>query len=137
MFLTGPSLARGPDGTWRIWYTGAGTTVGIGLLTSPDGVTWTPHPANPVFERRLGQWDEATLEPCVRWLRGQWWMWYSGYREPLGNATRIGIGLAVSDDGVHWTRVGDGPVLGPGAAGTWNDLRVLSPDVIVEPEARC
>ncbi len=134
VFVTGPSVARGPDGVWRIWYAGAGTTVGIGLLTSPDGVTWTAHPDNPVFERRLGQWDEATLEPCVRWLRGRWWMWYSGYREPLDSGTRIGIGLAVSDDGVHWTRVGDGPVLGPGPAGAWNDLRVLAPDVIVEPD---
>ena len=134
VFLTGPSALRGPDGIWRIYYTGAGTTIGIGVLTSPDGVVWTPFPGNPVFERRLGQWDEAVLEPCVRFTRGHWWMWYSGYREPLGAGTRIGIGLASSDDGVHWTRVGNGPVLGPGLPGSWDDLRVLSADVQIEPD---
>jgi hypothetical protein len=134
VLVTGPSAARGPGGEWRLYYTGAGTTIGVGLLLSADGVTWTPHPANPVFERRLGAWDEAVLEPCVRYLRGRWWMWYSGYREPLADDTRIGIGLAVSDDGVSWTRVGEGPVLPPGPAGTWYAHRVLAPDVIEEPD---
>lgn len=133
-FLTGPSATRGPDGLWRIYYAGAGTTVGIGLLTSADGATWTPHPANPVFERRLGAWDEATLEPCVRFLRGRWWMWYSGYREPLSDSTRIGVGLAVSADGVNWTRAAEGPVLAPGPAGSWYSHRVLAADVFEEPD---
>lgn len=131
--VTGPCAVRGPDGVWRVYYAGAGTTVGIGLLTSPDGVAWTPHASNPVFERRLGQWDEATLEPCVRWIRGKWWMWYAGYREPLADSTRIGIGLATSDDGVNWTRIGDGPVIRP-RAGSWYDQRVLSPDVLALPD---
>lgn len=132
--VTGPNLVRAPGGEWRIYYTGAGTTVGIGLLTSPDGVTWTPYANAPVFERRIGQWDEATLEPCVRFVNGRWWLWYSGYREPLSSTTRIGIGLAVSDDGVHWTRVGTGPVLDHGTTGAWNDLSVLSPDVVQEAD---
>ena len=132
--VTGPCGMLGPDGIWRVYFAGAGSTVGIGLLTSPDGITWTASPSNPVLERRLGAWDEATLEPCVRYLGGKWWMWYSGHREPLGNSTRIGIGLATSTDGVHWTRAGNGPVLDAGAAGTWDDLRVLSPDVLEQPD---
>lgn len=130
VFVTGPCGVRGPDGVWRVYYTGAGTTVGIGLLTSPDGVTWTPHPGNPVFERRLGAWDESVLEPCVRYVDGQWHLWYSGFTEPLGPDTRIAIGHAVSIDGVSWTRDPDRPVLSPGSAGSWNDLRVLSGDVL-------
>ena len=31
-FLTGPSVVRGPDGLWRVYYAGAGTTVGIGIV---------------------------------------------------------------------------------------------------------
>jgi len=134
VFLTGPSLLCGPDGLWRIYYSGAGTTVGIGLLTSVDGVSWSPGAPGPVLERRLGEWDEALLEPCVRYAAGLWWMWYSGYREPLGPTTRIGIGLATSSDGLTWTRQGDGPVLDHGTSGTWNELRVLSPDVLVESD---
>ncbi len=128
--VTGPSLMRGSDGLWRIYYSGAGTTIGIGLLTSPDGVTWTPYPGNPVFERRLGQWDEATLEPCVREFNGCWYLWYSGYREPLADSTTIDIGLAISYDGIHWMREHEGPVLAHGAAGAWASHRVLAPDVI-------
>jgi hypothetical protein len=131
VFLTGPCGVRGPDGIWRVYYNGAGTTIGIGLLTSPDGVTWTPHPQNPVFERRLGAWDESVLEPCVRFVAGRWRLWYSGFAEPLGPHTSIAIGHAVSNDGVTWTRDPDGPVLSPGPAGRWNDLRVLSGDVLV------
>lgn len=134
VFVTGTSVLIGPDGVWRLYYSGAGTTVGVGLLTSNDGVTWEPSPDNPVFERELGAWDEATIEPTVRYFGGKYWMWYAGYVEPLGDDTRIAIGLATSDDGVHWQREPDNPVLEPGATGTWNDLRVLSPEVLVEED---
>ncbi|NOT33033.1 MAG: hypothetical protein HOP12_02570 [Candidatus Eisenbacteria bacterium] len=130
VFVTGPCGVRGPDGVWRVYYTGAGTTVGIGLLTSLDGLTWAPHPQNPVFERRLGAWDESVLEPCVRHVDGRWHLWYSGFVEPLAPDTRIAIGHAISNDGVTWVRDPDGPVLSPGFPGSWNDLRVLSPDVL-------
>ncbi|AKT41736.1 hypothetical protein [Chondromyces crocatus] len=134
LFITGASVVIGPDGVWRLYYSGAGTTVGIGLLTSNDGGdTWQPHHA-PVLERDLGGWDQAVLEPTVRYFGGQFWMWYSGYEEPLGDATRIAIGLATSADGVTWQRHPGNPVLGPGAAGSWNDMRVLSSDVLVDAD---
>lgn len=42
------------DSGWRLWYTGYdGTKAGrrmLGLATSPDGVTWTRHPANPLLK---------------------------------------------------------------------------------------
>ncbi len=134
VFVTGTSVVIGPDGVWRLYYSGAGTTVGVGLLTSTDGITWQPHAQNPVFERDLGAWDQATIEPSVRWFGGRYWMFYSGYREPLDETTRIAIGLATSTDGVRWERHPASPVLGPGAAGTWNDLRVLSADVMLEDD---
>ena len=41
--------------TWRLWYTGYNSgradTLSLGYATSPDGLEWTRHPDNPVFDR--------------------------------------------------------------------------------------
>jgi hypothetical protein len=136
-FVSGPTRVIGPDGVWRVYYGGAGTTVGIGLLESRDaGATWTLHPDNPVFERDLDSWDQGLLEPTVIHDGTQYVMWYSGYEEPLDlQSTPISMGRATSPDGVTWTRSGSAPVLVPtGEAGVWNGLRVTSPSVLVEPD---
>jgi hypothetical protein len=116
----------------RLYYTGAGDLFGIGLLTSIDAEHWTPYPGNPVFKVQPGAWDDQIVEAAVIYHKGQYWMWYSGYRGALEKDTTIAIGLATSDDGVHWTRHPDNPVLRPGAQGRWNDMRVLAPDVLVD-----
>ena len=140
-FVSGPTFLEVPAGEadagqWRVYYSGAGTTVGIGLLASDDqGDNWTAHPDNPVFEGEPGSWDEGILELSVRYVNGEYLMWYSGYEEPLDlEETPIYIGLARSEDGVTWTRSEYNPVLGPAELGSWNDLRVVSPHVIVEDE---
>jgi hypothetical protein len=138
-FVSGPTFIEVPagesdSGQWRLYYSGAGDTVGIGLLTSDDqGDTWQAYGDNPVFEGAMGSWDEGILESSVRHVNGEYLMWYSGYEEPLNlERTPIYIGLARSDDGIHWTRSEYNPVLGPGEPGSWNDLRVVSPHVIVD-----
>jgi hypothetical protein len=140
-FVSGPTFLEVPAGKadagqWRIYYSGAGTTVGIGLLTSEDqGESWVAHPASPVLEGAEGSWDEGILEVSVRYVNGEYLMWYSGYEEPLDlEKTPIYIGLARSEDGISWRRSEYNPVLGPAEAGSWNDLRVASPHVIVEDD---
>lgn len=140
-FVSGPTFLEVPAGEpqagqWRLYYSGAGTTVGIGLLTSEDGgETWNAHPENPVFEGEAGSWDEGILELSVRHVNGEYLMWYSGYEEPLDlERTPIYIGLARSEDGVTWRRSEYNPVLGPAEPESWNDLRVVSPHVIVEAD---
>ncbi len=46
------------DGTYYLYYTGsdAANNQAIGLATSPDLLTWTKHPANPVVEP--GDWSD-------------------------------------------------------------------------------
>ena len=131
-FITGPTFVETPGGQWRLYYSGAGTTVGIGVLISDDkGESWQPHPSNPVFERDLDSWDQGILEVSILLVDGKYMMWYSGYEEPLDlDETPIYVGLAHSDDGFQWERSEYNPVLGPGEAGSWNDLRVVSPHVI-------
>ncbi len=132
-FITGPTFMETPEGQWRLYYSGAGTTVGIGVLISDDeGETWEPHPENPVFERDLDSWDQGILEQSVKIVDGDYMMWYSGYEEPLNlDSTPIYVGLARSSDGINWERSEYNPVLGPGEGGSWNDLRVVSPHVIM------
>jgi hypothetical protein len=132
--VTGPTVVHGPDGVWRLYYTGLGTKNGIGLLTSQDGNHWTPYANNPILQAEPGAWDDQILEQAVTYANGQYWLWYSGFSGPLQSSTSISIGLATSSDGVHWTRYAGNPVIRPGPAGSWNDLRVLAPDVIVEPD---
>lgn len=45
------------------------------------------------------------------------------------------IGLARSADGLSWERVGDGPVLGRGAAGAWDDSSLGSPTVVFDEDS--
>jgi hypothetical protein len=55
-------------------------------------------------------------------------MWYTGF-----NSEWIGrIGYATSPNGVAWTKYGSNPVLGVGAAGSWEDDVVRVPTVIKE-----
>ncbi len=135
-FITSPKFLETPEGEWRLYYGGAGTTVGIGLLVSHDrGETWTPHPENPVFERELGSWDEGVLGCTVLILNGRYMMWYTGYEEPLDlETTRMYIGLAFSEDGIEWERSPLNPVVQPGEPGSWNDLRIVSPHIIVDKD---
>lgn len=135
-FISGASVVVGADGVWRLYYAGIGTTQGVGLLESTDGQTWTPHPDNPVLERDLSGWDQAVMEPEVHLIGDRYYMWYTGYEEPLDlTSTPMSIGLATSEDGVHWSRHDGNPIISPGTdPGAWNGLRIVSPSVLVEDD---
>lgn len=84
-------------GTYRMWYTGYdGTREGLkklGLATSPDGVTWTRHAENPIY-------DDVWVEDMqVVKHDGQYLMFAEGEK---GQAE-----LLTSPDGIDWTLVGD------------------------------
>ncbi len=135
-FITGPSATQGPNGRWYLYYSGAGPTgvEGVGLLISSDGFNWEPYRDGPVLPSQPGAWDGEILEECVVYCKGRFWMWYSAYRGPLTSTTPISIGLATSPDGISWTRYQKNPVIHPGTPGSWDDLRVLAPDVVIEPD---
>jgi len=137
--VTGPTVVRGPDDVWRLYYAGFGTSDGrmrngIGLLTSRDGQHWVADPNNPLLEHQPGAWDDQMLEQAVVYANGHYYLWYSGWRGDLKPDTAVSIGLATSPDGLHWTRHAHNPVIAPGAPGSWNDMGVLAPDVIVAPD---
>ncbi|HOC43683.1 MAG TPA: hypothetical protein PKJ99_11775 [Thermoanaerobaculales bacterium] len=145
-----PVLLRGAPGEWdggslqpgaviwdgalyHMWY-GAGAVPGgagawpTGYATSPDGVTWTKHPNNPVLPvGEAGAWDSANaLITAVVAEGGSLRAWYWGY-QTLG---WIAIGYATSTDGVHWDRWPE-PVFWPRTSG-WDRNMVGFPMVMFD-----
>ncbi|MBX9584328.1 MAG: hypothetical protein K2X87_28850 [Gemmataceae bacterium] len=84
------------DGAYKLWYTGYdGTPTGrrmLGLATSPDGITWTRHPANPLVRDR---WVEDVM---VVKDGGRYLMFAEGENDRAQ--------LLTSADGVSWEPLG-------------------------------
>ena len=120
--------------TYMMWYSGETPdylTDRIGLATSPDAVTWTKYPQNPIMSGTPGQWDGGSVND--EWViqdGGQYKMWYGGQTTVGGNVTAYQIGYATSPDGIHWTKYVGNPVLTTGPPGTWDSLYVHIPTVI-------
>jgi len=119
------------DGSlYHLWYAGTGSSSdgGIGYAFSSDGVQWTRHPSNPVLSPSPGAWDEDSVnDPCVIFDGATFWMYYVG--EDASSNERIGV--ALSGDGVTWTRPAGNPVLLP-SPGEWDEREVGSPSVLRE-----
>lgn len=62
-------------------------------------------------------WEKTCIEaPAAMARDGKVYMFYAG----AYNCAPQQIGCAVSEDGVHFTRIFDEPLLAPGPAGSWN-----------------
>ena len=117
-----PVLKLGEPGQWddtNIWcptvwkeagyhmlYTGrnADGVLQIGYATSDDGVAWTKHPRNPVFNDPTWAHDHTEGYGVIK-VGGEYLLWYN----TLYVSTRQ-TGLARSTDLLHWTPVSEGPL---------------------------
>jgi predicted GH43/DUF377 family glycosyl hydrolase len=119
-------------GTYKMWYAGCDTGVcAIGYATSPNGTTWTKSPSNPVITLGPnGSWDARTIPYASVTSNGSGYeIWYSG-----ANASfQFAIGHATSADGIAWTKDPANPVITTGATGSWDDLGILAPTVVIQP----
>ncbi len=115
------SVVRGPDGLWRLYYTGSrflapdsnANIETIGMLVSSDLFDWTKQPgpistADPVHYETLGtsSWpEEAWRDPWVfADADGKNWHMLVTARANLGEDMHRGVvGHATSSDMVHWT----------------------------------
>lgn len=121
------------DGSRYLMYYTARSIANAGTIcraTSPDGITWTKDDANnPVLKRGdPGWWDDYGLSagPVLK-QSTKWKMWYNGFRSD----TRWYTGLAVSSDGVHWTKdTLNNPLLEFGAPGTWDEYEQWIADIL-------
>ena len=103
------------DGTWHLWYTGYNPDHSprkfLGHATSPDGLTWTRDPANPLLD---SSWVE---DMCVVRQAGTYVMFAEGENDIAHTLT--------SADGRHWVERGpldvrkkDGTPIAAGPYGT-------------------
>jgi hypothetical protein len=82
--------------TWRLWYTGYdGTRDGkkmLGLATSPDGLTWTRHSANPIYRDH--------------WVEDMQVVKHADTYHMFAEGAEDQAQLLKSSDGVRWERIG-------------------------------
>jgi predicted GH43/DUF377 family glycosyl hydrolase len=114
---------------YQMWYTGqARGRSWIGYATSLDGKTWQRRSAKPVLSAEQPWEKVAVMCPHVIWDNQErlYRMWYSGGEQGEPNA----IGYATSQDGTHWTKHKDNPVLQPDPNSDWEKDRVTGCQVI-------
>jgi predicted GH43/DUF377 family glycosyl hydrolase len=136
-----------PNGTWTMYFytwdsyaNKSGGAIGRATAPRPTG-PWTPD-AEPVLQPGAkGTWDELRVDaPGVVHNEQGYFMYYGGTSASTGSM----IGLATSQDGVHWTKHKDSadtdpqfaessPVLRPGPSGTWDAALVHQPRVVQTP----
>ena len=111
-----------------------GAPAAIRRRTVPGWHHWEKFRGNPILELgEPGRFDETGLgEPAVWSEQGWYWMLYTArdrkeYRR---------LGLARSNDGVHWARVSEQPVLA--GAHSWDSaVVVIRTSFRTDPESVC
>lgn len=75
----------------------------IGIQSS-DGINWQYKQV--LLEGISGRWDDMVNRGCLLYIHKKYYLWYTG--QAKGKSS---IGLAISDNGVDFTRVSEKPVL--------------------------
>ena len=121
------------DGVFWMYYSGTdGRHRRFGLARSGNGIDWKKLPA-PVFSSGPeGSWDAGGINhPSVVHDGRRFVMAYAGWPEGR-SPVRSRIGIAVSADGLKWSRLPDGPMLGYGGKGHWDEMGLMAPRLWVE-----
>ena len=121
-----PSIIHHPDGHLEMWYSTGYHR--IGYAYSLDGVGWTRHCKNPIFEGTGGGWEQASVKSAeVVFSRGWYMMSYTG--GPRGDFM---LGWAMSLDGIHWVRSPTPVLATPTTPGTWESSSVLGGSLVID-----
>ena len=104
-----------PSKLFRMWYSGGEQYEpdALGYATSPDGLIWAKHTANPVFRPDpASSWDQHKVTAAQVIKCGDWYvMFYIGFRD----SDHAQIGVARSKDGItNWQRHPANPIIRPG-----------------------
>ncbi|MCW5982288.1 MAG: hypothetical protein KIT09_29650 [Bryobacteraceae bacterium] len=119
----GATLVR--EGEFFYWYQ-AGDPPRIGLARSPDARQWRKSPAPVIELGPRGSWDECGVaDPYVLETGGKLYLFYLGQ----DRARRQRLGLAVSSDGVRWTKLRSNPIMELGEPGSFDEVGLGEPAV--------
>jgi predicted GH43/DUF377 family glycosyl hydrolase len=115
------------DGTYYLTYTGYdGHSAQLCLATSKDLIHWERK--GVILPAYKGTWNEQWTKSGAivpNKIGGKWWMYYLGTRKDADGKMRDHMGLAQSDDLLHWRDATNEPVL-PRREGAF-DSRVMEP----------
>ena len=103
-----PSVVATQSG-YVMLYTGFdGALFRIGRASSSDGIDWVKDAASPVIEPgAASEFDNhAVAQTALVRAGSRWLAWYGGYDTSQSNPGPYRVGLATSDDGVGWDKVG-------------------------------
>ncbi len=114
------------DGVKFLYWYQAGRPVRIGLAMSMNGRQWVRHGPPGLEPGPAGAWDEAAVaDPYVVRCRDRYYLYYLGQNRR--GVQRIGV--ARSEDGIHWQKFLDNPVLDIGPPGAFDGRGVGEPAV--------
>ena len=97
-------------------------------LLTPSTSEWTEYENNPVIEYNDVLEGYLWNDPSVLKEDSGYRMWLGGAR-PFDVPIEVKVYEAFSEDGIEWD-INPTPVLEPGEAGSWDDLRTETPSVI-------
>ncbi|MCL2813503.1 MAG: hypothetical protein FWD23_02765 [Oscillospiraceae bacterium] len=127
-------LWDGQKAIYRMWYS-AGETYEPNVIchaTSPNGINWTKHKANPLFVKEPeNAYEKDRIGGCqVLPYKNGYLMFYIGY-ENIDTARICG---AWSPDGIsRWKRFETNPIVSP-EPGSWDGDACYKPSVVYEPD---
>ena len=117
------------DGKFKMWLSWR-TQVCIAYSESSDGITWTA-PIEVLKPIPSSSWEAHELNrPTVIKKDGLYKMWYSGQMLPYREAGYSSIGYAESEDGIHWRRLAEQPVMTYDTP--WEAHSIMCPHVIFD-----
>ncbi len=118
------------SGRFLMWYCGGQIYEpdAVGFASSPDGVTWTRHPANPIFKPTSG-WEGYKVGSFqVHRVGAEFYAFYNAFQnDPFVSQ----VGMARSADGItNWEHHPSNPLLVPGPAGSWDAAMIYKPSAL-------
>jgi len=130
--------------TYKIWYIGLGCSnpncsgvsdfrYRILYSESIDGINWS----SPILALDIGNsgdFDSKLIyAPYVIKMGNEYWMFYGGNTYSSGTFPFFSqkIGLAISVDGINFTKIGNNPIITNGPNGSWDQLGTNYPSAII------
>lgn len=109
----------------------------LGVATAPAGTNfnredWTLAVDASILYPTL-PWEQECIEGAsITEQNGKLYMFYAG----AYNNSPQQVGVAVSDDGLHWKRQSNEPFLPNGKPGEWNESESGHPHIFTDPDGR-
>ncbi|MGQ9643981.1 MAG: hypothetical protein ACUVT3_09000, partial [Ignavibacterium sp.] len=114
------------NGIYKMYYSGWADQYGewyIGIATSVDGLNWTKKP-DPILSSDSG-WEYQIASCFIIKNNDRYYLYYTGRNMPY-----YSIGLAISSDGLNFTKYSENPILVNDKP--WEGTGVLYPTIYFE-----